>query len=163
MNNEQHCGKVGDSSCSSGQWCCCSSRRKIITFDAEEQLWRTTSHSALTWLTWVDLVTGVPLLEIVSGPDMQSGEEAAAYGAEIQRIMRYLGISDGNMAEGSLRCDVNVSVAPKGADKLGTKVEIKNMNSFSGMQKAIDYEAGRQVGTINTQWLVVAMISHEIQ
>eukprot|EP00803_Ostreobium_quekettii_P001907 evm.model.scf_3150.2 EVM.evm.TU.scf_3150.2 scf_3150:5450-9315(-) len=87
---------------------------------------------------------GVPLLEIVSGPDMRSGEEAAAYAAEIRRIMLYLGVSDGNMAEGSMRCDVNVSVAPKGSDKLGTRVEIKNMNSFSGMQKAIDFEVQRQ-------------------
>lgn len=88
---------------------------------------------------------GVPLLEIVSKPDIASGNEAAAYGSELQRIFRYLGISDGNMEEGSMRCDVNISVAPKGAKKLGTKVEIKNMNSFSFIAKAIDYERDRQV------------------
>ena len=88
---------------------------------------------------------GVPLLEIVSRPDLQTGAEAAAYGAEIRRIVRYLGISDGNMEEGSMRCDVNISVAAKGATVLGTKVEIKNMNSFSYIAKAIDYEIKRQV------------------
>eukprot|EP00850_Spirogloea_muscicola_P017800 SM000156S02156 [mRNA] locus=s156:329129:333587:+ [translate_table: standard] len=87
---------------------------------------------------------GVPLLEIVSEPDMRSGLDAAEYGAEIQRLVRYLGAGNGNMAEGSMRCDVNVSVRPQGAEKLGTKVEIKNMNSFSAMQRAIDYEVIRQ-------------------
>ncbi|GMH41970.1 hypothetical protein BSKO_09889 [Bryopsis sp. KO-2023] len=91
---------------------------------------------------------GVPLLEIVSGPDMCSGEEAAAYGSEIRRIMTFLGVSDGNMAEGSLRCDVNVSVAEKGASQLGTKIEVKNMNSFSNMQKAIDFEVDRQTALL---------------
>lgn len=88
---------------------------------------------------------GVPLLEIVSRPDMRSGIEAAAYGNELRRIVRYLGISDGNMEEGSMRCDVNISVAQKGAEQLGTKVEIKNMNSFTFIAKAIDYEFKRQV------------------
>ena len=88
---------------------------------------------------------GVPLLEIVSEPDMRSGKDAAAYGAELRRIMRFLGISDGNMAEGSMRCDVNVSVRPKGQEEFGVKVEVKNMNSFSNMQKAIDFEIERQV------------------
>ncbi|KAJ7519248.1 hypothetical protein O6H91_20G030700 [Diphasiastrum complanatum] len=88
---------------------------------------------------------GVPLLEVVSEPDMRNGLEAAEYAAELQRIVRYLGISNGNMQEGSLRCDVNVSVRPKGQDKFGTKVEIKNMNSFSAMQRAIEYEVSRQV------------------
>eukprot|EP00210_Caulerpa_lentillifera_P008180 g7812.t1 len=87
---------------------------------------------------------GVPLLEIVSKPDLRSGIEAAAYGAELRRIVRYLGISDGNMDEGSMRCDVNVSVAPRNSNNLGTKVEIKNMNSFSFIAKAIDYEFQRQ-------------------
>ncbi|NEO25379.1 MAG: Asp-tRNA(Asn)/Glu-tRNA(Gln) amidotransferase subunit GatB [Kamptonema sp. SIO4C4] len=88
---------------------------------------------------------GVPLLEIVSEPDIRSGVEAAEYGQELRRIMRYLGISDGNMQEGSLRCDVNISVRPVGQDAFGTKVEIKNMNSFSAIQKAIDYEIERQI------------------
>lgn len=89
--------------------------------------------------------TGVPLLEIVSEPDMRSAREAAAYGSELRRIVRFLGISDGNMAEGSMRCDVNVSVRPKGSPAFGTKVEVKNMNSFSNMQKAIEFEIERQV------------------
>jgi aspartyl-tRNA(Asn)/glutamyl-tRNA(Gln) amidotransferase subunit B len=88
---------------------------------------------------------GVPLLEIVSGPDMRNGKEAAAYGAELRRIMRFLGVSDGNMAEGSMRCDVNISVRRQGVEKLGTKVEIKNMNSFNAMQRAIEFEFARQV------------------
>jgi aspartyl-tRNA(Asn)/glutamyl-tRNA(Gln) amidotransferase subunit B len=89
--------------------------------------------------------TGVPLLEIVSEPDLRSGQEAAEYAQELRRLVRYLGISDGNMQEGSLRCDVNVSVRPVGQEKFGTKVEIKNMNSFSAIQKAIDYEIERQI------------------
>jgi aspartyl-tRNA(Asn)/glutamyl-tRNA(Gln) amidotransferase subunit B len=88
---------------------------------------------------------GVPLLEIVSEPDMRSARDAAAYGAELRRICRFLGISDGNMAEGSMRCDVNISVRPKGQQQFGTKVEVKNMNSFSNMQKAIEFEIERQV------------------
>lgn len=88
---------------------------------------------------------GVPLLEIVSEPDMRSGREAAEYAAEIQRIARFLDVSDGNMAEGSMRCDVNVSVRPKGSEELGTKVEVKNMNSFSAISRAIDFETARQV------------------
>lgn len=88
---------------------------------------------------------GVPLLEIVSEPDIRTGKEAAEYAQELRRIVRYLGVSDGNMQEGSLRCDVNVSVRPVGSDKFGTKAEIKNMNSFSAIEKAIDYEIQRQV------------------
>jgi aspartyl-tRNA(Asn)/glutamyl-tRNA(Gln) amidotransferase subunit B len=87
----------------------------------------------------------VPLLEIVSEPDMRSARDAAAYGAELRRICRFLGISDGNMAEGSMRCDVNISVRRRGAKAFGTKVEVKNMNSFSNMQRAIEYEIERQV------------------
>ncbi|KAL6185206.1 hypothetical protein ACLB2K_041340 [Fragaria x ananassa] len=88
---------------------------------------------------------GVPLLEIVSEPDMRNGIEAAEYAAEIQRVVRYLGVSNGNMQEGSLRCDVNVSVRPIGQSQFGTKVEIKNLNSFSNVSRAIDYEISRQV------------------
>ncbi|XP_059652804.1 glutamyl-tRNA(Gln) amidotransferase subunit B, chloroplastic/mitochondrial [Cornus florida] len=88
---------------------------------------------------------GVPLLEIVSEPDMRTGIEAAEYAAELQRLVRYLGVSNGNMQEGSLRCDVNVSVRPVGQSEFGTKVEIKNLNSFSAMNRAIDFEISRQV------------------
>jgi len=93
--------------------------------------------------------TGVPLLEIVSEPDLRSGQEAAEYAQELRRLVRYLGISDGNMQEGSLRCDVNISVRPVGQKEFGVKVEIKNMNSFSAIQKAIEYEIERQIEAIN--------------
>jgi aspartyl-tRNA(Asn)/glutamyl-tRNA(Gln) amidotransferase subunit B len=93
---------------------------------------------------------GVPLVEIVSEPDMRTGQEAAEYAQELRRIMRYLGVSDGNMQEGSLRCDVNISVRPVGQEEFGTKVEIKNMNSFSAIQKAIDYEIQRQIDAIES-------------
>ncbi|XP_068665528.1 glutamyl-tRNA(Gln) amidotransferase subunit B, chloroplastic/mitochondrial-like [Aristolochia californica] len=103
-------------------------------------------HSGSEMSSQVDLNrAGVPLLEIVSEPDMRTGLEAAEYAAEIQRLVRYLGVSNGNMQEGSLRCDVNVSVRPMGQLKFGTKVEIKNMNSFSAMQRAIDFEISRQI------------------
>ncbi len=88
---------------------------------------------------------GVALAEIVSKPDLRTGREAAEYASEIRRIMRYLGVSDGNMQEGSLRCDVNISVRPTVNDPFGTKVEIKNMNSFSAIQKACEYEIKRQI------------------
>jgi aspartyl-tRNA(Asn)/glutamyl-tRNA(Gln) amidotransferase subunit B len=91
---------------------------------------------------------GVPLIEIVSEPDLRSGQEAAEYAQELRRIMRYLGVSDGNMQEGSLRCDVNISVRPVGSETFGTKVEIKNMNSFNAIQRAIDYEIERQMSAI---------------
>lgn len=87
---------------------------------------------------------GVALLEIVSEPDLRTGREAAEYAQELRRIVRYLGISDGNMQEGSLRCDVNVSIRPVGREEFGTKVEIKNMNSFNAIQRAIEYEIERQ-------------------
>ena len=88
---------------------------------------------------------GVALAEIVSMPDLRTGREAAEYASEIRRIMRYLGVSDGNMQEGSLRCDVNISVRPGPHEPFGTKVEIKNMNSFSAIQKACEYEIQRQI------------------
>ncbi len=91
---------------------------------------------------------GVALIEIVSEPDMRSGQEAAEYAQELRRIMRYLGVSDGNMQEGSLRCDVNISVRPVGQEEFGTKVEIKNMNSFNAIGRAIDYEIERQIVAI---------------
>jgi aspartyl-tRNA(Asn)/glutamyl-tRNA(Gln) amidotransferase subunit B len=88
---------------------------------------------------------GVALAEIVSQPDLRTGREAAEYAAEVRRIMRYLGVSDGNMQEGSLRCDVNISVRPGPDAPFGVKVEIKNMNSFSAIQKACEYEIQRQI------------------
>lgn len=91
---------------------------------------------------------GIPLCEIVSEPDIRTGQEAAEYAQEIRRIMRYLKVCDGNMAEGSLRCDVNISVRPQGQKEFGVKVEIKNMNSFNAIHRAIDYEIARQIKAI---------------
>ena len=88
---------------------------------------------------------GIALAEIVSKPDLRTGREASEYASEIRRIMRYLGVSDGNMQEGSLRCDVNISVRRGPNAPFGTKVEIKNMNSFSAIQKACEYEIQRQI------------------
>ncbi len=95
--------------------------------------------------TLVDLNRcGVPLLEIVSQPDIRSGEEAYLYLQQIKQIVTYLGVCDGNMEEGSLRCDANVSIRLRGETKLGTKVEIKNMNSFRNVERAVDVEIERQ-------------------
>ncbi|MCE5243614.1 MAG: Asp-tRNA(Asn)/Glu-tRNA(Gln) amidotransferase subunit GatB [Syntrophobacteraceae bacterium] len=88
--------------------------------------------------------TGVPLIEIVSEPDMKTSEEAATYLRTIREILRYLEICDGNMEEGSLRCDANISLRPAGATYLGVKTELKNMNSFRNVQKALDFEIRRQ-------------------
>ena len=89
--------------------------------------------------------SGTPLLEIVSEPDMRNSDEAVAYLKKLHSILRFLNISDANMQEGSFRCDVNVSIRPKGENKLYTRVEIKNLNSFRFIQKAIEYEASRQI------------------
>lgn len=93
---------------------------------------------------------GVPLLEIVSGPDMSSAQEAAEYARTVRKILRYLNVCDGNLEEGSMRCDCNVSVRKKGDKKLGTKVELKNINSFRFIEKAIEYEIRRQVDCYET-------------
>jgi len=87
---------------------------------------------------------GIPLVEIVSKPDLRSGEEAMKYVEKIRSIVSFLDVSDGKMEEGSLRCDVNISIREKGSDKFGTKVEIKNLNSIANIQKAIDFEFERQ-------------------
>lgn len=99
--------------------------------------------------TYVDLNrAGIPLVEIVSEPDISNPEEAVQYLKKLRSILMYIGVCDGNMEEGSLRCDANVSVRPQGSKALGTKVEIKNVNSFKFIQKAIDYEIRRQVSVI---------------
>lgn len=92
--------------------------------------------------------SGIPLLEIVSGPDMRTPAEAAEYARTVRQILRYLDVCDGNLEEGSLRCDCNVSVRPEGQEKFGTKVEIKNINSFRFVEKAIEYEIERQIDAI---------------
>ena len=95
--------------------------------------------------SYVDLNrTGTPLLEIVSEPDLRSPEEAVAYLKKVHAIVRYLDISDGNMQEGSFRCDANISLRPKGAQEFGTRTELKNMNSFRNVQLALEYEERRQ-------------------
>jgi aspartyl-tRNA(Asn)/glutamyl-tRNA(Gln) amidotransferase subunit B len=106
-------------------------------------------HEGLGRMSGIDLNrAGTPLLEIVSEPDMRSAREAVAYMKKIHTLVRYLEICDGNMQEGSFRCDANVSVRPKGAKEYGTRCEIKNLNSFRFVERAINHEAGRQVGLI---------------
>lgn len=102
-------------------------------------------HEDFHGSTGIDLNrAGTPLLEIVSEPDLRSAEEAVAYLKKIHSLIRYLGISDGNMAEGSMRCDINISMRPKGQSALGTRAEIKNVNSFRFVEKAITHEIERQ-------------------
>jgi len=103
-------------------------------------------HEGLAGLTGVDLNrAGTPLLEIVSEPHMRSAKEAVAYLKKLHTLVRYLGICDGNMQEGSFRCDANVSVRPRGTEKLGTRTETKNLNSFRFAERAINYEIARQI------------------
>jgi aspartyl-tRNA(Asn)/glutamyl-tRNA(Gln) amidotransferase subunit B len=92
---------------------------------------------------------GVPLLEIVSEPDLRSSTEAGAYLRTLRAIVQYLAICDGNMEEGSFRCDANVSVRPQGSDALGTKIEIKNLNSFRAVERALEFEIERQIDTLS--------------
>ncbi len=102
-------------------------------------------HDDLEPKSYVDLNrTGTPLLEIVSEPDLRSPKEAVAYLKKLHSVVRYLDICDGNMQEGSFRCDANISLRPKGAEKLGTRTELKNMNSFKNVQLALEYEERRQ-------------------
>jgi aspartyl-tRNA(Asn)/glutamyl-tRNA(Gln) amidotransferase subunit B len=113
-------------------------------------------HEGLANASGIDLNrAGTPLLEIVSEPDMRSAKEAVAYMKKIHTLVRYLEICDGNMQEGSFRCDANVSVRPKGEAKLGTRAEIKNLNSFRFVEKAIQYEIARQVELIESGGKVV--------
>jgi aspartyl-tRNA(Asn)/glutamyl-tRNA(Gln) amidotransferase subunit B len=106
-------------------------------------------HGAKHGMSGIDLNrAGTPLLEIVTEPDMRSAAEAVAYAKKLHELVQWIGICDGNMQEGSFRCDVNVSVRPKGSDKLGTRREIKNLNSFKFMQQAIEYETRWQIETI---------------
>lgn len=106
-------------------------------------------HGAVEGMSGIDLNrTGTPLLEIVTEPDMHSAAEAVAYAKKLHELVQWIGICDGSMQEGSFRCDVNVSVRPKGSDKLGTRREIKNLNSFKFMQQAIEYETQWQIETL---------------
>jgi len=106
--------------------------------------------------TYIDVNRcGVPLLEIVSYPDIRTSKEASAYLQKLRQIVKYLGISDGNMEEGSLRCDANVSVMPSGSTEYGTRTEIKNMNSFKNVEKAIEYEMQRHIDIIENGGSIV--------
>lgn len=106
-------------------------------------------HEDFQGMSGIDLNrAGTPLLEIVSEPDMRSAEEAVAYARTLHALVRWIDICDGNMQEGSFRCDANVSVRPRGSDKLGTRREIKNLNSFRFLQQAIEYEAKWQIETL---------------
>jgi len=113
-------------------------------------------HSEGEAVSYVDFNrAGVPLLEIVSEPDMRSSEEAYFYLKELRNIMKYIEVSDVNMEEGSLRCDANVSIRPKGEKRFGTKVEIKNMNSFNSVKRAIEYEIARQIEILESGGTIV--------
>lgn len=106
-------------------------------------------HGAVEGMSGIDLNrAGTPLLEIVTEPDMRSAAEAVAYAKKLHELVQWIGICDGNMQEGSFRCDVNVSVRPKDTEKLGTRREIKNLNSFKFMQQAIEYETQWQIDTL---------------
>jgi aspartyl-tRNA(Asn)/glutamyl-tRNA(Gln) amidotransferase subunit B len=108
-------------------------------------------HDVDVYDTLVDLNrAGVPLLEIVSEPDIRSSQEAYAYLTEVRKLVRYLDICDGNMEEGSMRCDANVSVRLKGSAIFGTKVEVKNMNSIRNVQRAIEFEISRQIKALES-------------
>jgi len=113
-------------------------------------------HENMSGKTGIDLNrAGTPLLEIVSEPDIRSAKEAVNYMRRIHQIVRYLGISDGNMQEGSFRCDANVSVRPQGQEELGTRAEVKNLNSFRFVEKAINFEVERQIELIEDGGTVV--------
>jgi aspartyl-tRNA(Asn)/glutamyl-tRNA(Gln) amidotransferase subunit B len=106
-------------------------------------------HSAGENMSFVDLNrTGVPLIEIVSGPEMSSADEAVAYLKGLRSVLRYLGICNANLEEGNFRCDANVSVRPKGEPELGTRTELKNLNSFRYVHKALEFEIARQTALL---------------
>jgi aspartyl-tRNA(Asn)/glutamyl-tRNA(Gln) amidotransferase subunit B len=106
--------------------------------------------------TLVDLNrAGVPLIEIVSEPDIRSAQEAVAYLTQIRQTLLYLGICDGNMEEGSFRCDANISIRPRGQKEFGTRTEVKNVNSFRNVEKAIEYEVARQIEVVESGGTVV--------
>ena len=99
--------------------------------------------------------SGVPLMEVVSEPDMRSPEEARSYLMTLHSLLQYLGVSTGNMQDGSFRCDANISIRPSGSDEFGTRTEIKNMNSFRSVYQALTYEARRQQGVVESGERVV--------
>ncbi len=113
-------------------------------------------HEGAGPYSFVDLNrAGVPLMEIVSEPELRSPKEASAYMRKLRAILRYIGVCDGNMEQGSLRCDANVSIRPEGSTKLGTKVELKNMNSFKFVEKALEYEIKRQTSAVKNGQAII--------
>ncbi len=128
-------------------------RVSITRAHMEEDAGKSTHHGDYTLINLNR--AGIPLLEIVSGPEITSATEAAEYGKAIRQVVRYLDVCDGNLEEGSLRCDVNISVKKEGVDKLGTKVEIKNINSFRFIEKAIEYEIDRQIDLLESGQKVI--------
>jgi aspartyl-tRNA(Asn)/glutamyl-tRNA(Gln) amidotransferase subunit B len=133
-----------------------SSKRIGITRAHLEEDAGKSLHEAYLGKTGIDLNrAGTPLLEIVSEPDIRSAKEAVAYMKKIHSLVRYLGISDGNMQEGSFRCDANVSIRPKGQAAFGTRAEIKNINSFRFVEQAINYEVERQIMLLESGGTVV--------
>jgi aspartyl-tRNA(Asn)/glutamyl-tRNA(Gln) amidotransferase subunit B len=125
----------------------------ITRVHLEEDTARLTHHDGYSL---VDVNrAGTPLMEIVSEPDLRSPEEARLYMQKLREILVYLGVSSGRMEEGSLRCDANISVRPRGQQTFGTKVEVKNMNSFRSVERALEYEAGRQVEILGSGGTIV--------
>ncbi|MDD1649153.1 MAG: Asp-tRNA(Asn)/Glu-tRNA(Gln) amidotransferase subunit GatB [Methylococcaceae bacterium] len=144
-----------------------STGQTSITVDGEEKIIGITRahleedagkslHEDFHGFTGIDLNrAGTPLLEIVSEPDMRSAQEAVAYMKKLHALVRYLEICDGNMQEGSFRCDANVSIRPKGQEMFGTRAEIKNLNSFRFVEKAINYEVERQIEILESGGTVI--------
>ena len=123
--------------------------RAHLEEDAGKSVHDLKTDGAVEGMSGIDLNrAGTPLLEIVTEPDMRSAAEAVAYAKKLHELVQWIGICDGNMQEGSFRCDVNVSVRPKGSEKLGTRREIKNLNSFKFMTQAIEYETRWQIETL---------------
>lgn len=118
-------------------------RIRIERAHMEEDAGKSTHHGDFTLINLNR--AGVPLLEIVSGPDLRTPQEAAEYARSVRQILRYLEVCDGNLEEGSMRCDCNISIRKRGTEKFGTKVELKNINSFRFVEKAIEYEIQRQI------------------
>ena len=115
--------------------------------DVAKLLHRTDEHGEAYSLLDINR-SGVPLMEVVSEPDMRSPEEARSYLTHLHSVLQYIGVSTANMEEGSFRCDANISVRPTGSAQLGAKVEVKNMNSFRSVYRALQYEAERQIGAV---------------
>ncbi|MGV8075632.1 MAG: Asp-tRNA(Asn)/Glu-tRNA(Gln) amidotransferase subunit GatB [Syntrophobacteraceae bacterium] len=130
-------------------------RIRILRIHMEEDAGKLI-HDEFQPVSYVDYNrTGVPLMEIVSEPDLRTPEEAASYLKTLHEVLRYLDICDGNMEEGSMRCDANISLRPVGAEKLGVKTELKNMNSFRNVQKALEFEIRRQRALLDSGQAIV--------